>query len=303
MKSPYSNTFTIITNYIYKNPIEACNYYNKLISHQILPYIDNKEYMYAAFKVFSKCMNENQIIEWLKFQYFKTNKIYFPLSIEEMDIAQEAFWFFQENIKTNYIFYKNVRNFQEFLKLILNIEKNNCNINYSIRRMIINHRIHTINIPRYGCILLNSSLNSILMVKSAESVGTWNLPKGKIKSNEYPHECAIRETYEETGFYCFDVTYKLFIDAKIGKKYFGYFIVLNVPMNYKFMTRSPYEINDIQWVLIKDILKCIRPNMERTFERNPLNKPLKREPKFRQVFPIIQKLLVVIDNLKEMKEF
>ncbi|CEF69402.1 m7GpppN-mRNA hydrolase [Strongyloides ratti] len=161
--------------------------------------------------------------------------------------------------------------------------------------------MYTVNIPRYGCILLNSSLNSILMVKSVESIDTWNLPKGKIKLNEYPHECAIRETYEETGFYSFDVTYKLFIDAKIGKKYFGYFIVLNVPMNYKFVTRSPYEINDIQWVLIKDIFKCTRPNIETIVENSTLNKTTKREPKFRQVFPIIQKLLVVIENLKTFK--
>uniref|UniRef100_A0A0N5BG57 Nudix hydrolase domain-containing protein n=1 Tax=Strongyloides papillosus TaxID=174720 RepID=A0A0N5BG57_STREA len=224
-----------------------------------------------------------------------------------MDIAQEAFWFFQENVKGNYWCFRRINKFQQFLKLLLNINKSNYNINLLIRKTIRNHRIHTRNIPRYGCILINSTLNSIIMVKSAESLDTWNLPKGRIKSNEYPHECAIRETYEETGFYCFDVTYKLFIDAKIGKKYFGYFIVLDVPMNYKFMTRSPFEISDIQWVLIKDILKYTTSNVKNTIERSPLTErpppsPSVREPKFRQIFPIIQKLLIVINNLKGVKE-
>ncbi len=35
---------------------------------------------------------------------------------------------------------------------------------------------------------------------------SWGFPKGKIDENELPLKCAIRETYEETGFDCTDYT-------------------------------------------------------------------------------------------------
>ncbi len=43
--------------------------------------------------------------------------------------------------------------------------------------------------------------NKTLLKKANRGIsdGKWNAPGGKIENNETPEECAIRETYEETG--------------------------------------------------------------------------------------------------------
>uniref|UniRef100_A0A0N4Z587 Nudix hydrolase domain-containing protein n=1 Tax=Parastrongyloides trichosuri TaxID=131310 RepID=A0A0N4Z587_PARTI len=252
-------------------------------------------------------MNREELITWLKVQFFKKTQLHLPLSSDDMDNAQEAYWFFQENIKYNSTEYRKVRRFQDFIKLLLNIPPSSYYINHYIKKLIKNHQIFSRKIPRYGCILLNSRLNCILMVKSTSSIGTWNLPKGRIKYNEKPHECAIRETYEETGFYCMDINYDLFLEATLGKKYFGYFIILNVPMNYKFISKCPYEINDIQWILIKDVMEyCNEIRDRKVFYNNNEgynngNNNNYRLPKFRQVIPIIYQLQSFIEKIKNCR--
>mgnify|MGYP001064747553 FL=1 len=57
--------------------------------------------------------------------------------------------------------------------------------------------------PKAGVIIFNTNLKKILIVKnkSIESANKfkWGIPKGHIEKNELPHECAMRELYEETG--------------------------------------------------------------------------------------------------------
>jgi mRNA-decapping enzyme subunit 2 len=53
-------------------------------------------------------------------------------------------------------------------------------------------------IPVCGCILLNSDLTKIALICSWTGK-SWGFPRGKIDEGESSLECAIRETYEETG--------------------------------------------------------------------------------------------------------
>ena len=46
-----------------------------------------------------------------------------------------------------------------------------------------------------GCVVFND--NKVLIVKSLN--GVYGFPKGHIEENETDVECAIRETFEETG--------------------------------------------------------------------------------------------------------
>lgn len=50
---------------------------------------------------------------------------------------------------------------------------------------------------RSGCIILDYKTGRILIIQSYHQY--WGLPKGRVEENETHVECAIRETFEETG--------------------------------------------------------------------------------------------------------
>ena len=53
-------------------------------------------------------------------------------------------------------------------------------------------------VPTYGVILLNSSLDKVLLVQSYKRA-RWGFPKGKVNENELGEVCAAREAEEEIG--------------------------------------------------------------------------------------------------------
>jgi 8-oxo-dGTP pyrophosphatase MutT (NUDIX family) len=75
-----------------------------------------------------------------------------------------------------------------------------------------------------GGILLDSSMERVLLVKGWKSTGCWGFPRGKINQNETDMECAVREVLEETGV---DLeghmreedTIEVFMDGKRNKLY------------------------------------------------------------------------------------
>ena len=54
-------------------------------------------------------------------------------------------------------------------------------------------------VPTYGVILLNETLDKVLLVRSYWG-RRWGFPKGKVNEGERGHECAAREALEEIGF-------------------------------------------------------------------------------------------------------
>lgn len=50
-----------------------------------------------------------------------------------------------------------------------------------------------------GCFTILTTENKILLLKRKD-YPLWDLPGGRIEKHESPIECAIRETYEETGY-------------------------------------------------------------------------------------------------------
>ena len=54
-------------------------------------------------------------------------------------------------------------------------------------------------IPRYGCILINSAMDHVLLVQGYGSK-TYGWPRGKVNQGELGIDCAGREAYEETGY-------------------------------------------------------------------------------------------------------
>lgn len=66
-----------------------------------------------------------------------------------------------------------------------------------------------------GCVIKN---NKVLLREPSNHYGGyhWTFPKGKIDEGETPEECALRETFEETGV-------KAKISSKINKSFGGDF--------------------------------------------------------------------------------
>ena len=54
-------------------------------------------------------------------------------------------------------------------------------------------------IPVFGCCILNPGMDKIALQCSWNGK-SWSWPKGKVNEGEDAYTCAIRETFEETGF-------------------------------------------------------------------------------------------------------
>lgn len=103
-------------------------------------------------------------------------------------------------------------------------------------------------IPTYGAIILNDGSSKCLMVRGWSSKQSWGFPKGKISKNEQPHECAIREVIEETGY---NISAQLdpdkYIEVTSKEHKTRLYVVLGVSENTPFAPLARKEIGSISW--------------------------------------------------------
>ncbi|RCN47896.1 Dcp2, box A domain protein, partial [Ancylostoma caninum] len=132
-------------------------------------------------------------------------------------------------------------------------------------------------VPTYGAILLDESLNHVLLVQGFyASKNSWGFPKGKVQrpkayidcvilidlfilkvnEGEEPRCCAIREVFEETGFNFGDhrphggeKKLQKFINETMVRLY----IVPDVPTDFPFAPQTRNEIRKIQWFNVWDL--------------------------------------------------
>lgn len=107
---------------------------------------------------------------------------------------------------------------------------------------------YKVRVPVCGAIIVDESLSNILLVRGFKNDASWSWPKGKINQDESEPDCAIRELYEETGF---DGSSYLkphdYIERTIKDKRIRLYILLYVPKNTIFQTRTRKEIGAIEW--------------------------------------------------------
>jgi 8-oxo-dGTP pyrophosphatase MutT (NUDIX family) len=70
--------------------------------------------------------------------------------------------------------------------------------NDKIKELCASYRKHTNALPVCGCIILSKDKRRVVVVQSYGR-NIWNFPRGKKMMEETDEECAIRETFEETG--------------------------------------------------------------------------------------------------------
>lgn len=102
-------------------------------------------------------------------------------------------------------------------------------------------------IPVCGCIILNHDLNKIVLCRDLNT-RTWMLPAGKIDEGESLHKCAVRETYEESGFDAAElINPNQYLQAKVGTKMIYMFVITNVSESFKFSPKCKGEIDLVKF--------------------------------------------------------
>ncbi|KAL4617637.1 m7GpppN-mRNA hydrolase, partial [Arapaima gigas] len=116
-------------------------------------------------------------------------------------------------------------------------------------------------VPTYGAIILDETYDHVLLVQGYLAKSGWGFPKGKVNEDEAPHDCAVREVLEETGFDIRDRICKdVFIEQKITDQLARLYIIPGVPKETKFNPKTRKEIRNIEWFPV-DKLPCHRNDM------------------------------------------
>lgn len=101
--------------------------------------------------------------------------------------------------------------------------------------------------------MLNNDMTKVVLVRNWKGT-SWSFPKGKINQSESPFACAIRETYEETGFnpleYCNE---EQFLVVYEEKKVTRLFVAVGVPENTIFSTLTRKEISKVEFHPLDDL--------------------------------------------------
>ncbi|GMS96103.1 hypothetical protein PENTCL1PPCAC_18278 [Pristionchus entomophagus] len=145
---------------------------------------------------------------------------------------------------------------RDFLKQIFSHNDFLRRLYYRSDEILDGWRNYKSTVPTYGGILLDSSLNHILLVQGFyASKNSWGFPKGKVNESETPRECAIREVREETGFDFGDHSdgMEFKIQKMVNDTMIRLYVVKDVPMDYKFEPQTRCEIRKMAWFNIWDL--------------------------------------------------
>ncbi|NXJ00751.1 DCP2 hydrolase, partial [Psophia crepitans] len=130
-----------------------------------------------------------------------------------------------------------------------------------VQKVLDEWKEYKMGVPTYGAIILDETLENVLLVQGYLAKSGWGFPKGKVNKEEAPHDCAAREVFEETGFDIKDYICKEeYIELRINDQLARLYIIPGVPKNTKFNPKTRREIRNIEWFSV-DKLPCHRNDM------------------------------------------
>ncbi|NXP05356.1 DCP2 hydrolase, partial [Thinocorus orbignyianus] len=130
-----------------------------------------------------------------------------------------------------------------------------------VQKVLDKWKEYKMGVPTYGAIILDETLENVLLVQGYLAKSGWGFPKGKVNKEEAPHDCAAREVFEETGFDIKDYICKEeYIELRINDQLARLYIIPGVPKTTKFNPKTRREIRNIEWFSI-DKLPCHRNDM------------------------------------------
>jgi len=109
-------------------------------------------------------------------------------------------------------------------------------------------------VPTNGAIILDETMQYVLLVQGFWSKISWGFPKGKVFEDESEANCAVREVLEETGY---DITSKLnhdeYLQININEQTIRLYIITDVPKTTKFEPKTRGEIREVRWFAIDEL--------------------------------------------------
>lgn len=161
-----------------------------------------------------------------------------------------------------------------------------------VQKVLEQWKEYKMGVPTYGAIILDESLENALLVQGYLAKSGWGFPKGKVNEDEAPHDCAVREVLEETGFdiknrICKDV----YIEQKITDQLVRLYIIPGVSKDTRFNPKTRKEIRNIEWFPVEK-LPCHRNDM------TPKSKLGLAPNRFFMAIPFIRPLRDWISRLK-----
>ncbi|XP_052011900.1 m7GpppN-mRNA hydrolase isoform X1 [Apodemus sylvaticus] len=130
-----------------------------------------------------------------------------------------------------------------------------------VEKILDEWKEYKMGVPTYGAIILDETLENVLLVQGYLAKSGWGFPKGKVNKEEAPHDCAAREVFEETGFDIKDYICKDdYIELRISDQLARLYIIPGVPKDTKFNPKTRREIRNIEWFSI-DKLPCHRNDL------------------------------------------
>ncbi|XP_035523905.1 m7GpppN-mRNA hydrolase [Morone saxatilis] len=161
-----------------------------------------------------------------------------------------------------------------------------------VQKVLEQWKEYKMGVPTYGAIILDESLEKVLLVQGYLAKSGWGFPKGKVNEDEAPHDCAVREVLEETGF---DIKNRIckdmYIEQKITDQLVRLYIIPGVSKDTKFNPKTRKEIRNIEWFPIEK-LPCHRNDM------TPKSKLGLAPNRFFMAIPFIRPLREWISRLK-----
>jgi mRNA-decapping enzyme subunit 2 len=155
-------------------------------------------------------------------------------------------------------------------------------------------------VPVRGAILLNETMDQVILVKGWKKGANWSFPRGKINKDEKDIDCAIREVYEETGF---DINAaglnkgeasSKFIEVTMREQHMKLFVFAGVPMNTYFEPRTRKEISAIQWYKLSEL-----PTLRKIKQQQENAATTVNHNKFYMVAPFVKPLKRIISQLRK----
>lgn len=137
-----------------------------------------------------------------------------------------------------------------FLKYPFLLKPSNANVDEVIEKW----REYKRSVPTYGAVILDETMEHVLLVQGFVVRSNWGFPKGKVNKDETPEACAAREVMEETGF---DITSYIkpsqFIELQIMEQLTRLYYVVGVPALTKFEPKTRGEIKSVEWFNLDDL--------------------------------------------------
>uniref|UniRef100_A0A914WE26 mRNA-decapping enzyme 2 n=1 Tax=Plectus sambesii TaxID=2011161 RepID=A0A914WE26_9BILA len=197
--------------------------------------------------------------------------------------AELAHWFYVDFYCRDLVKYPNCREvgMKEFIRVIFN----HCDflqpLAKKVEQIIEDWRAYKTSVPTFGAILLDSSLEHVLLVQGYyASKNNWGFPKGKVNEDEDPVKCAIREVLEETSYdISAGIKHQRFVQRIVGENPVQLYIIPDVPADFPFKPSTRYEIRKIQWFRLAELPSSRQDRQFESIGHSPNN--------FFTVFPFV----------------